>query len=112
MRKTSIGLNENVAGALCYALGWLSGIFFILVELENNFVRFHATQSMIVFSGLAIISVAVSWLPYIGVMLVLIVAAVSALLWIFLMVKAYQGKMYKLPWAGDWAEKWLAQQNQ
>ena len=44
MEKTSIGLTENVAGLLCYALGWISGIVFFLIEPENKFVRFHAIQ--------------------------------------------------------------------
>ena len=50
MEKTSIGLDENVAGLLCYVLGWISGIIFLLIEPKNNFVRFHAIQSIVVFA--------------------------------------------------------------
>ena len=39
MNKTSTGLDENVAGLLCYVLGWITGFIFILLESENKFVR-------------------------------------------------------------------------
>ena len=44
MEKTSTGLPENVAGLLCYVLGWITGIVFLLIEPGNKFVRFHAFQ--------------------------------------------------------------------
>jgi len=46
MEKTSTGLAENVAGLLCYVLGWVSGLVFVLIEQESKFVRFHAIQSI------------------------------------------------------------------
>lgn len=45
--KTSVGLSANTAACLCYLLGWLSGIVFLLLEKENTFVRFHAMQSLV-----------------------------------------------------------------
>jgi len=47
--KTASGFDENVAGALCYGLGWVTGVVFFATEPENRFVRFHAMQSMIAF---------------------------------------------------------------
>jgi len=111
MEKTSTGLDENVAGLLCYVLGRLSGLVFILIENENKFVRFHATQSIVTFGGITVISIVLSILgliPFIGVLfdiLGYIVGLIAFVLWIVLMVKAYQGTMYKLPRAGDFAEK-------
>lgn len=107
MEKTSIGLAENVAGLLCYVLGWVSGIVFILIEPENKFVRFHAMQSIIVFGVLTIASLILGWLPVIGGFFVWVISLLSFILWIVLMVKAFQGATYKLPWAGNLAEKWL-----
>ena len=49
MEKTSMGLDENVAGLLCYVLWWVSGLAIFLLETENKFVRFHAMQSIVVF---------------------------------------------------------------
>ncbi len=111
MDKTSIGLTENVAGLLCYVLGWISGLIFLLIEQENKFVRFHAVQSIVTFGSITIVSIALSILgliPFLGVVFDIanvIIGLLAFVLWIVLMVKAYQGTKYKLPWAGDFAEK-------
>jgi len=105
MEKTSTGLSENVAGLLCYVLGWVSGLVFVLIERENKFVRFHAMQSIIVFGALTIASFILGWIPFIGAFFVWIISVIGFILWIVLMIKAYQGAKFKLPWAGDFAEK-------
>ena len=105
MDKTSSGLAENVAGLLCYVLGWISGIIFILIEQENKLVRFHAVQSIYVFGVLTVANLILGWLPIIGGILTWIIGVVGFILWIVLMVKAYQEVKYKVPWAGDFAEK-------
>ena len=107
MEKTSTGLNENVAGLLCYVLGWVSGLVFILLEQENKFVRFHAFQSIIVSGVLMVASFILGWIPIIGGFLAGLISLLGLVLWIVLMVKAYQGKRYKLPWSGDLAERWV-----
>jgi len=107
MEKTSMGLDENVAGLLCYVLGWVSGLVFILLEQENKFVRFHAFQSIIVFGVLTVASFILSWIPIIGGFLSGLIFLLCLVLWIVLMVKAYQGTRYKLPWSGDLAERWV-----
>jgi len=108
MEKTSTGLDENVAGLLCYVLGWVSGIVFLLIEPENKFVRFHAIQSIIVFGILSVAGIILSLIPFIG----WIVTAVGFILWVVLMVKAYQGTRYKIPWAGNLAEKLMGGQKE
>ena len=107
MEKASMGLDENVAGLLCYVLGWISGIVFIIIERENKFVRFHAIQSIIVFGALTIASGILSWIPFIGVFFTWLIGVLSIILWIVLMIKAYQGTRYKLPLSGNLAEKWV-----
>lgn len=107
MEKTSTGLAENVAGLLCYVLGWISGIVFILIEQENKFVRFHAIQSIVVFGAITIVDVVLGWIPFIGAFIVWIVSIIGFILWIVLMVKAYQGTKFKLPWSGNLAERWV-----
>lgn len=108
MEKTASGLQENIAGLLCYILGWVSGLVLYLIETENKFVRFHAMQSIIVFGFLTIAGIVFGWLPYIGVPLGSLVGLVAFVLWIILIIRAYQGVMFKLPIAGDLAEKWSA----
>ena len=66
MAKTSTGLEENIAGLLCYVLGWISGLIFLLVETENKFVRYHAVQSIIVFGTLNIAGIIFGWIPWLG----------------------------------------------
>jgi uncharacterized membrane protein len=106
MAKTSTGLTENVAGLLCYVLGWISGLVFFLIEKENKFVRFHALQSIIVFGVLFVAGFIIGWIPIIGWIIKWLICVLAFILWIVLMVKAYQGEKYKLPWAGNLAEKY------
>lgn len=104
MAKTSTGLEENVAGLLCYVLGWVTGLVFILLERENKFVRFHAMQSIIVFGSLSVLSILT---PFIWIFTPL-PGLLGFVLWIILIIRAYQGVMYKLPVVGDLAEKWAS----
>jgi len=105
MEKSSTGLDANVAGLLCYVLGWVSGLVFILIERESKFVRFHALQSIYVFGILNIAGIILSWIPFAGWFLSSVIWILWVVLWIVLMIKAYQGTRYKLPWSGDLAEK-------
>jgi uncharacterized membrane protein len=97
---------RNVAGLLCYVLGWITGLVFFLIEKENKTVRFHAMQSIIVFGAITVVSIIVSWIPIVGYIIGVLLSILALVLWILLMIKAYQGGKYKLPIAGDMAEKW------
>jgi uncharacterized membrane protein len=103
--KTSSGMDQNVAGLLCYVAGWITGLIFFLIEKENRFVRFHAMQSIITFGGLTVLSIALGMIPFVNLVLLPILAILQLILWIVLMVKAYQGQLFKLPVIGDMAEK-------
>lgn len=116
--RTQTGLKSNVAGFLCYLVGWLTGIIFLAIE-NDPFVRFHAIQSIIVFGGLTVLSILLSCLMSIAVMIGLmsgfwylfsmfntILMLLSVVLWIVLMFKAYQGERFKLPLVGEIAEKY------
>ncbi len=109
--KCSNGLQANVAAALSYALGPITGIVFYLIEKENKFVRFHAMQSIIVFGTIFVVSIGSSFMlgmmlpPAIVSMISNIIGMVSLALWVVLMIKAFQGENFKLPIAGDIAEK-------
>lgn len=108
MEKTSIGLESNVAAALAYALGWVTGIAFLLAERENQFVRFHALQSTIAFGALSVAWIVALSIPFLGLLLaVVIILPVSIGLWLLMMFKAYQGERFKLPVAGEIAEQRL-----
>jgi uncharacterized membrane protein/ribosomal protein L40E len=105
---STTSLEPNVAGLLCYLAGWITGLIFILIEKENKFVRFHAMQSIVTFGALTVVWIilqvltSILWFFWI---LDVPVWILSVVLWIILMVKAYQGERFKLPIAGDFAEK-------
>jgi uncharacterized membrane protein len=102
--STVEGLSPNLAGLLCYVGGWISGLVFLVLEHKNNSVRFHASQSIVVFGTLNLISISFGWIPGVGGVFTGLATAFSIVFWIVLMVKAYQGELYKLPIAGELAE--------
>ena len=120
--ESSTGLSANVAGLLCYvggvippiSLGWISGLVFLAIEKKSIFVKFHAWQAIIVFGPLAVLNLIffpLSFNPFTGFgfwILHIIVMVASVVLAIILMLQAYLGKMWKVPWAGDWAEKQIS----
>jgi uncharacterized membrane protein len=110
------GLADNVAGALCYVLGWLTGIIFLVIDKRHS-VRFHAAQSIVVFGGLFVIywiigamfatsiafgSIGLGWTM--GYTIFMLLRLVSLVLWIFLMFKAYQGEQFRVPIAANIAD--------
>ncbi len=102
--KTSTGFDANVAAALSYLVGFVTGIVFLLVEKENKFVRFHAMQSTLVFTGIVAVDILLQIVPILGALIVIfVVIPASALLWLLLMYKAYQGEEFKLPLVGQMA---------
>lgn len=102
-QEKSAASKKNLMGAAAYLLGFITGIVFLLVEKEDKFVRFHAMQSTIVFGALFILGL----VPVVGLVLGVVIAPVSFILWLVLMWKAYSGEMFKLPIIGDFAEKQL-----
>lgn len=119
MAKTELGLDENVEGALAYIFGIVTGLIFFLAEKENKFVRFHGMQS-ILFSAVligigflvGILSTVLSAIPVVGWIAGILMMLATPLMYlgglivtIFLLIKAYQGNKFKLPWLGDIAEE-------
>jgi uncharacterized membrane protein len=105
--ESTINLTPNIAGVLCYLGIWVTGIIFFILEQKNKWVRFHAAQSIVVFGGLGILTAILHWIPYAGIVFTTIIWIIGFILWIVLMLKAYNGERYKLPLAGDIAEMML-----
>jgi len=103
--KTALGVDENIEGLLCYVLGFITGILFLILEKDNKFVRFHAMQSIATFLIIFVISMVIGFIPVIGWLLSPLIGLVALILWLLLMFKAYKGEKYKLPIAGDFAEQ-------
>jgi uncharacterized membrane protein len=100
------GLQQNMAGLLCYLLWWVTGVIFLVLENKNEFVRFHAIQSIVVFGFASVVLGVFSSIPLLGGLVASLIGIAAFILWIILMVKAYQGERFKLPVAGDIAERY------
>lgn len=105
--KSSVDLDPKVAAVLSYLLGWVSGLIFLLLEKENRFVRFHAAQSIVTFGSLTLLNLVAGVIPILGRIIHFLIWPVTLILWIVLMVKAYQEEWYRLPVAGEISEKLL-----
>jgi uncharacterized membrane protein len=117
--RSSTGLDANIAAALSYFFGLLSGAIFFAMETESRFVKFHAMQSMLASVGAIALWIVymVVWttlvrIPFLGIIAGLVgflgwaVLVLGLLaLWLFCMFKAFQGDRFKLPFIGEIAEK-------
>lgn len=112
------GLEENMACALCYLLGLLTGVLFLVLEPynKNRLIRFHAFQSIfvhlssiVVFIGLMIVVGILHFIPFLGAILSLMLYPIVGLgffiLWLMLLYKAYNRERWVLPIIGPLAEK-------
>lgn len=100
-------MDENVKGALTYLLGWITGLIFLLTEKKSKFVKFHALQSVITFLSLHILTIIIGsfMIPAYRLWTILqLMYILIFILWVVLMVKAYQGEKFKIPLLGDIAE--------
>jgi uncharacterized membrane protein len=106
------GLADNVAGALAYVT-IIPAIVFLVVEpfSRKRFVRFHAFQSIFFFVAWIVIDIGLSiigHIPFLGwatLFLWPLVSLALFIVWLLLLLKAYQGQMFKLPVIGDIAEQ-------
>jgi uncharacterized membrane protein len=114
----SAGMEENLASALCYLLGILTGVLFLVLEpyKNNRTIRFHAFQSIFmwcavfaVFIVLTVIGTILAMIPVLGWIVAAVLHGVAVLaalgLWLFLMYKAYNKEKFVLPLIGPLAEK-------
>jgi len=92
-------MQENLASLLCYAGGWITGLIFLRID-KRPAVRFHAMQSVVVFGALTVLDIVFAGVVGTGLLLTALDLVATAL-WVFLMVKAYQGQRYELPVAAD-----------
>jgi uncharacterized membrane protein len=113
---TQTGMKENLAGLLCYVLGWVTGLIFFIID-KRPFVQFHAKQAIVIFGGLSVLRILLG--IFLGVSFVTgapggfsVAAAlfdllylVGVILWIICMIKAYQGERFRVPVAADLADR-------
>ena len=109
---------DNVASALCYVLGLITGILFLVIPPynQNKTVRFHAFQSIFMHVALIAIWFALGivfsimfrilhFLAILGVLIYPVLGLAVFALWIYLIISAYQGKTVVLPVIGPLAQQ-------
>lgn len=108
--QPALALNyTSLAAILCYSIGWLTGLLFLLFTRESRFVRFHALQSLIFFGSINLLDIALirigmlhlphlSWLAALSLLLLNFIAFIG---WCVAIVQASRGKYYRLPFIGD-----------
>lgn len=102
------GLTENLASALCYLLGFVTGIIFLVMSPynQNKIIRFHAFQSIFTHIGIIILFWALFFVTHgFGFFLLPVLSFAVFILWLYMMYSAYNNKKIKLPIVGDLAEK-------
>lgn len=108
---SAAGLTENVASALCYLLGLLTGIIFLVIAPynQNKTIRFHAFQSIFFNVGVIIFYIVWGFISLfshgLGFLLYPLFGILIFGLWLYLMFSAFNNKKIKLPLVGDLAEK-------
>jgi len=100
------GLTDNVAGALAYVT-FIPAIIFLVMEpySKNKFIRFHSFQSLFFALACFLLAVVLMFIPLLGPILGLLLWLGEFVLWLVLVLKAYQGQKFKLPGIGDIAEQ-------
>ncbi|MDR2018896.1 MAG: DUF4870 domain-containing protein [Syntrophobacterales bacterium] len=103
-QETSLGMDQSFEALLSYSFGWATGIIFLVMEKNNEFVRFHAMQSVFAFVGLTVMMIVLFLIPHhVGLLIAACLWFVGVALWAVLMWKAYKGEWFGLPLIGNFA---------
>lgn len=103
MKNSGTGLKKETAAALATLLGptLVVPVLFILLE-KDEFVRFWAFQSIVVFLALFVLN----WVLVLTIFLAILtplVFVLGVILWLFMIYKAWQGDKWTVPLVGKFA---------
>jgi uncharacterized membrane protein len=115
MDSTFLRVPGSLAAGLCYIGFWVTGLLFLLFEHRNRLIRFHAMQSLLFFGGvnilyIALISAMEQEIPFVSgfaIFCFVIMNLVACVAWFVGMIGAFSGKYTKLPFVGDFAERYI-----
>jgi uncharacterized membrane protein len=114
--RSSTGLDPGVAAALAYVVWWLTGLLIYLLERDSRFVKLHAMQSIVGLGGLWLLGIAIWAFSFLAlfvsadafhlfIQLANVPWIAGVILWLICLFKAYSGEWWKIPIAGDVAER-------
>ncbi len=93
------GEKDTTLALVAYILSWLSGLI-VFVIAKDKFTKFHGMQSLI----LGLIGLVIAMVSF-GLL-----SPISLILWLYGLyvgiVYAYKGQKYKIPYIGEYAEKY------
>ena len=106
--ETSLPMRADIEAALTYLFGCITGVLFLILEQKNDYVRFNAWQSTLLFFGMLALHMCFIWQNIISIILMV----VDILLIAFLMFTAYKNAQdslvrFELPIIGKLASKWV-----
>lgn len=111
--KTEIGnLDGHIAAVLCYIFMW-TGFIWFFGEKKNDFVRFHALQSLLLGAVYAVFIILYAILSAVtcgfGAFILWIIFILPFVFQIIGIVKSVKKVYYKMPVIGNMTEKWYVQ---
>lgn len=107
MSNQTLNMKPNVAAALSYVFGWISGLLIFFLERENRYVRVHAMQSILV-SGVytvatVVIRVVLGWF-FLGKMILGVLGFAFFIIWLICIIQCAAYKDFRIPLIGYIAE--------
>jgi uncharacterized membrane protein len=93
---STVGSNKKTYTILAYLLGWLTGLIFLFVGKDDADVKWNAANSIVVFGGLSIVNLILSFIPVVNI-LVFVISIVIFVYWVIFLVKALQGNGERIP---------------
>lgn len=104
--KSSIR-ERNIVAAVCYIplLAIVISIVILIVEKEDKFIRFHAMQSLMYSFLYYLFVIFIGGMPYVGGLVLGMAFIISLGVWVFGIITAYSGRVFKLPVIGSYAER-------
>ncbi|MCI0413548.1 hypothetical protein L0222_12215 [bacterium] len=108
--KTSLHINPNLESSLCYLFECISGLLFFLIERDNQRIRFHALQSILMFTVLGFLTVVSSGLAILTDfepfrLANYLIWIIHFVIWVVMIVATFRGKTIKIPGIGDFAQE-------
>src|SRR5260370_21400693 len=95
-RPSAAGSNKTTYTILAYLLGWLTGLIFLFVGKDDPDVKWNAANSVVVFGGLSVLNLVLSFIPVVNV-LTIVVFIVGFILWVMIMIQALHGTGQRIP---------------
>ncbi len=107
---SAAGSNKKTYTILAYLLGWLTGLIFLFVGKDDPDVKWNAANSVVLFGGLSVLNLILSFIPVVNVLTV-VVFIVGFILWVMIMIQALQGTGQRIPapLVGQYINKYVDQ---